>query len=179
MTAAVSIQLAHTADLDAGTLAAARALMYDVFDDMTETDWEHALGGMHVVARDGADVIGHASVIQRRLLHRGRALRAGYVEAVGVRSDRRRQGVGSALMQPLERIIQTAYELGALGATDEAVDFYLGRGWELWRGRACAFTPDGIVRTVEDEGAIYILRGTTPLDVDGEITCDWRDGDVW
>jgi hypothetical protein len=52
--------------LDAATLTAARALLYDVFDNMTGHDWEHALGW------EGADLIGHASVIQRRLLHRGR-----------------------------------------------------------------------------------------------------------
>ena len=34
------LQTAHTAELDAATLTAARALLYDVFDDMTDHDWE-------------------------------------------------------------------------------------------------------------------------------------------
>jgi aminoglycoside 2'-N-acetyltransferase I len=173
------IEVAHTADLDGGTLGAARALMFDVFDDMTEFDWEHALGGMHAVARDGSDVIGHASVIQRRLFHGGAALRAGYLEAVGVRSDRRREGIGTALMHPIERIIRSAYDLGALGATDEAADFYAARGWHVWRGVASAMTPDGVVATPDEQGAIYVLPGAVALDLDGELTCDWRAGDVW
>lgn len=49
-----------------------------------EADWEHALGGMHSIIIDGDVVIGHASVVRRRLLHGGVAWRTGYAEAVGV-----------------------------------------------------------------------------------------------
>jgi hypothetical protein len=66
MVAMAELHTAHTAELDAATLTATRALLYDVVDNMTGHDWEHALGW------EGADLIGHASVIQRRLLHRGR-----------------------------------------------------------------------------------------------------------
>lgn len=175
----VRIDIAHTADLGDGMLAASRAVMFDVFDDMTEPDWEHALGGMHAVALIGGDVVGHASLIQRRLMHAGRSLRAGYVEAVGVLAEHRRRGIGAALMQPLERIIAKAYDLGALGATDEAVPFYLNRGWQLWRGTVSALTPAGVVATPDERGAIYVLPGDVRLDLDAELTCDWRDGDVW
>lgn len=33
------LRTSHTADLDAATLGTARAPLYDVFDDMTEPDW--------------------------------------------------------------------------------------------------------------------------------------------
>src|SRR5215207_457726 len=122
----ISVRVARTAQLDPGTLAAARSLLYAVFDDMTEADWEHSLGGIHALAYDGAELVGHAAVIQRRLLHGGRALRAGYVEGVAVRADRRRQGHASAMMEALERVIREAYDLGALGTSDEAKVFYSG-----------------------------------------------------
>jgi aminoglycoside 2'-N-acetyltransferase I len=173
------LRTAHTADLDAATLQTARALLYDVFDDMTEDDWEHALGGVHALVFEGAELIGHASVIQRRLLHDGRALRAGYVEGVGVRADHRGRGHGSALMTALERVVRRAYDLGALGATDQAAQFYAARGWSRWQGPSSALTPNGIRRTAEDDGGIYVLPITVPLDLSGELTCDWRDGDVW
>ena len=147
--------------------------------DLDDHDWEHALGGMHALAWEGGELIGHASVIQRRLLHGGRALRAGYVEGVGVRADRQRTGVGAALMAPLERMIRGAYDLGGLGATDEAMPFYEARGWRRWEGRACALTPDGLVRTPDEEGWIYVLEAAVPLDLGGELVADWRDGDVW
>jgi aminoglycoside 2'-N-acetyltransferase I len=179
MVATAELHTAHTAGLDAGTLTAARALLYDVFDDMTDQDWEHALGGVHALVWAPAGLIAHASVIQRRLLHGGRALRTGYVEGVGVRADRRGRGHGAAMMDALETVVRGAYELGALGATDEAAALYAARGWMLWRGPSSALTPAGIRRTEEDDGCIYILPVEVPLDLSSELTCDWRDGDLW
>ena len=75
----------------------ARALLDEVFaGELTDDDWEHALGGVHALVWDGDELAGHASVVQRRLLHGGRALRAGYVEGVGVRARARRRGYGGA-----------------------------------------------------------------------------------
>ena len=174
------VRTVHTADLDATTLEAARALLHNVFDgEMSDDDWEHALGGVHALVWEGADLVGHASVVQRRLLHQGRALRTGYVEGVGVRADRRRRGFGGAMMQALERVIRGAYVLGALGATDEAREFYARRGWKRWRGPTSALTPTGISRTEDNDGGIFVLPLTAPLNLEGELTCDWRDGDVW
>ncbi len=174
------IKIAHTADLDAATLTSARRLLDAVFEgDMSDHDWDHSLGGVHALVCEGSEVIGHASVVQRRLLHRGRALRAGYVEGVGVRADRRGRGHGAALMDALERVVGGGYELGALGATSEAAGFYAARGWRQWQGPTSALTPTGIRRTEEEDGSIYVLPVTAPLDLSGELTCDWRDGDVW
>ena len=174
------LRTAHTADLSAQDLAAARALLYDVFgDELEESDWEHALGGIHALVWDGGELVAHASVVQRRLLYRGRALRCGYVEAVAVRSDHQRRGHGGALMEAVERVIHGAYDLGALGGTDEGAPLYLRRGWQVWRGPLFALTPDGVVRTSDVDGAVYVLQSSAPLDLSGELTCDWRDGDVW
>jgi aminoglycoside 2'-N-acetyltransferase I len=174
------LRIVHTCDLDDATLHAARALLASVFHgDFTEHDWEHALGGLHALMWEADELVGHASVVQRRLLHGGRWLRAGYVEGVGVRADRRRLGHGGAMMRGLERVIRRAYEIGALGATDDAVALYESRGWQRWRGPCSALTPDGVRRTPEEEGSIFVLQCTAPLDSDGELTCDWRDGDPW
>jgi aminoglycoside 2'-N-acetyltransferase I len=175
----ISVRTAHTAQLEPGVLAEARALVFAVFDDADETGWRHALGGIHALAYEGGELVGHASVVQRRMLHGGRALRTGYVEAVAVRADRRRRGHGAALMEPLERIIRAAYELGALGATDDGAALYRGRGWVRWEGRLSALTPEGVQRTTEEEGFVYVLPVAAELDLAGELTSDWRDGDVW
>jgi aminoglycoside 2'-N-acetyltransferase I len=176
----ITVRTAHTADVDAAVLEAAHALLQDVFPDcFAPEDWEHSLGGVHALAWQGDALVGHGSVVQRRLMHGGRALRAGYVEGVGVRADRRRLGIGGAVMGALERVVRGGYDLGALGATDAAVPLYTGRGWVAWRGRLSALTPDGVVRTADEEGTVYVLPGAAPLDLDGELMCDWRDGDVW
>ena len=174
------LRTAHTADLDAADLEAARALLYAVFEsEMTEHDWEHALGGVHALVWEGDEVIAHASVVQRRLLHGGRALRTGYVEGVAVAADQRGRGHGAAMMEVLERVVRGAYDLGALGATGEAAGFYAARGWGAWEGPTSALTPTGIVRTEEDDGSIYVLPVALSLDLSAELVCDWRDGDVW
>ena len=174
------IQTAHTGELDPAILAAARALMEEVFTEgLDEHDWEHALGGIHALAWENGVLVGHASLIQRRLLHQGRALRTGYVEAVGVRASARRRGHGGAMMAALERLIRGGYDLGALGATDQAAAFYAGRGWKVWQGPTSALTLDGIKRTAAEDGGVYVLPAAAPLDLAGELTCDWRDGDLW
>lgn len=174
------IRTAHTARLGADTLAAAHALLVATFDDLTAEDWEHCLGGMHVLVHDddGA-LVGHAALVQRRLLHRGRALRTGYVEGVAVRAGHRREGHGAAMLAALREVARRAYDIAALSATDDAGGFYAALGWTRWRGPSSALTPAGIRRTPDDDGGIFVLPFATTLDVDGEITCDWRDGDVW
>ena len=174
------VRTAHTAYLEPSVLRAARALLDDVFaGEMTDADWEHALGGIHALAWEDGTVIGHGSVIQRRLWLGGRALRTGYVEGVGVRADRRGRGVGAALMNALEPVIRSAYDLGALGTTEMARGFYEARGWQRWQGPSSALTPRGIERTPDDDGGIYVLAVTVELAPADEIVCDWRDADVW
>jgi aminoglycoside 2'-N-acetyltransferase I len=103
MVLVVQLRLAHTADLDTAALQAVRVLLDEVFaGEFTELDWKHTLGGMHALVCDGAELIGHAALIQRRLLHAGRALRTGYVEGLAVRCGRRGRGHGAALMVALD-----------------------------------------------------------------------------
>jgi aminoglycoside 2'-N-acetyltransferase I len=174
------IRTAHTADLDAETLRVVRVLLDAVFEgELDDHDWEHALGGMHALAWEGGEIVGHASVVQRRIVYGGRALRAGYVEAVGVSAAHRRRGHGAALMAAVERVIRGAYDLGALGATDDGAALYTSRGWRKWEGPTSALTPDGIARTAEEDGFIYVLPVAVELDFSGDLICDWRDGDVW
>jgi aminoglycoside 2'-N-acetyltransferase I len=174
------LQLAHTADLAPEVLDAAHRLLLDVFgDDFNEHDWEHALGGVHALLREGAELVGHASVVQRRLLHGGRALRTGYVEAVGVRADRRNRGYGARLLNAMEGIVRGGYDLGALAADGGVAGFYMKRGWIRWEGPTAVLSPEGIRRTEEEDGGIYVLPVAAPLDLAAKLVCDWRDGDVW
>lgn len=171
--------MVHTADLSAAEVAAARDLLWNVFDDMTEEDWSHCLGGLHFLAADKGQLVGHAAVVQRQLLHGGHALRCGYVEGVAVRAAFRRRGFGAALMDEAERVIRGAYEIGGLGSSDEALGFYERRGWVRWEGQLSALTPSGVVATPDEAGGIFVLPASAELDVRGELTCDPRVGDLW
>jgi len=176
----LELQVAHTADLESDALRAARALLDEVFRaEMSDHDWEHALGGVHALAWERGELVAHASVVQRRLMYGGRALRTGYVEGVAVRGDRRRRGYGGAVMDPIERVIRGAYELGALGASEQGERFYAARGWRPWRGETWALTPHGVVRTAHEDDSVLVLEVQFALDVSASLTCDWRDGEVW
>ena len=76
-------------------------------------------------------------------------------------------------------MIRRTYDLGALSSSEEGLGFYGPRGWQRWRGPTSALTPSGIVRTPDGDGSVFVLRTTTALDLDAELTCDWRDGEVW
>jgi aminoglycoside 2'-N-acetyltransferase I len=57
--------------------------------------------------------------------------------------------------------------------------FYAARGWQLWRGPTSTLTPSGVRRTAGDDGAVFVLPLSIPLSLDGDLICDWRDGDTW
>jgi aminoglycoside 2'-N-acetyltransferase I len=174
------LKVAHTSDLREDELAEIRALMDAGFgDEFDEHDWEHALGGMHVLGVEHGRIAGHASVVQRRVITRGRTLRCGYVEAVAVLPEFRRRGLGSALTRACNRIVRGGYHVGALGATDAGAAVYRANEWRLWEGPLSALTPDGIRRTPEEDGYVYVLEVDGPLDLTAELTCDWREGDLW
>lgn len=112
----VEVRRCHTADLTAADLAVVRALLDTSFDDFSDRDWEHGLGGQHVLVRDAGLIVAHGSLVQRRLLVEGRSLRCGYVEAVAVLPDHRRRGHAALVMKHLEAL-GSAYDVLALSAS--------------------------------------------------------------
>ena len=179
----MTARLVHTADLDNDTRDEARRMVIDAFDggalDFTDADWEHALGGMHALISHHGALIGHAAVVQRRLLYRQSALRCGYVEGVAVREDWRGQGLARALMDAVEQVLRGAYQLGALSASEAGRDLYAARGWLPWHGPTSVLAPTGVVRTPDDDGSVFVLPVSVVVDTGEALTCDWRDGDVW
>jgi hypothetical protein len=61
----------------------------------------------------------------------------------------------------------------------EGALLYASRGWQPWRGPSSAMTPDGIKPTPGSDGNIYVLPVSVPVDVSGELTCDWRPASLW
>ncbi len=180
-----NLETRHTHELSEPVLAAARSLLEDAFDgEFSQEDWDHTLGGVHVLAWDGDGLVGHGVIVQRQLIYAPRAgaaartLRAGYVEGMAVRADRRREGIGAAILLALNNVVRRAYAFGALSASDDGAALYEKHGWQHWQGRTFALTAKGRQRTAAEDAGIYILP-VVPLDLSGELTCDWRAGDVW
>ncbi|KHL18948.1 aminoglycoside 2'-N-acetyltransferase I [Mumia flava] len=177
----MQLQTRATKDLGGSALRQIRAFLVRSFDgDLGAEDWEHTLGGTHVLAYRSGVLLGHASVVTRTLWIGTRSYATGYVEGVAVAATRRRRGLGTALMGEVARLIEDGYDLGALASTDLALPFYGAAGWIPWRGPTSVVRPDGsAVRTPEDDGSVFVLPCGHVLDASAPISCDWRRGDVW
>ncbi|MFI8292372.1 GNAT family N-acetyltransferase [Streptomyces sp. NPDC085614] len=177
----MTVRTAPTHAVGAERLRAVRGMLDDAFDgDFSDEDWDHALGGVHAWIEDGRGVVAHGSVVMRRVRYRGRSYRVGYVEGVAVRADRRRKGLGGAVMAELERVIDGTYPFGALSASDEGAALYRARGWEVWGGRIQVLGPDGVVDLPEEAGSTFLrpaAGGVLPAPA-APLVFDWRDGDV-
>lgn len=175
-----TLHTAPSTDLDSKALQAVRRFLDAAFvGDFSDDDWAHALGGLHVWTSGGAGLLSHAALVERTLSCGGHALRVGYVEAVATAAEHRRRGHGSRVMTAITELIRERYPMGALSTASPG--FYQRLGWERWRGPTFVVTREGRQRTLGDDGGIMILRTrrSPDLDVDDDIVCDWRPGDVW
>lgn len=151
-------------------------------------DFDHALGGHHWLIELDGRILSHASVVTRTLWAGDRVLETGYVEAVATLPAFENRGLGSAVVQQASDHIRAGYQLGALSTGRHA--FYERLGWRTWRGRTYVRLPGGsgssggrddVVPTTDDDGSVLVLTtpASPPLDLDGSLICDWREGDVW
>jgi aminoglycoside 2'-N-acetyltransferase I len=183
--AAIRLRRLSTPELSREATASIRAMLDAAFGNdeeerFTDHDWEHAIGGLHVVLDLDGTIVSHASVVERVLEVDGRPLRTGYVEAVATAPAEQGRGYGTLVMREITVDIHARFELGGLGTGSQR--FYERLGWRTWRGPSSVRTPDGDHRTPDDDGSIMVLRTpSTPsgLDETAPISCDWRPGDVW
>jgi aminoglycoside 2'-N-acetyltransferase I len=176
------LRSAITAELSAAELEAVRRMVVEAFGGRFDThDWDHTLGGVHVLAVEDDGVVAHGAVVPRTLVTGGRAWRTGYVEGVATRGDRRGLGLATLVMRELGLVVGRGYELGALSDGTGIPGFYQRLGWETWQGPTGVAGPEGPRRTAEEDGSVLVLRtaATAGLDLTASITCDWRAGDVW
>lgn len=176
-------EVRRTAELDEAELAEARAVLDDAFvdDPLTEDDWEHCLGGLHVLTRDGDLLVAHAAIVARPMLLDDGALTVGYVEGVGVRRSHLRRGLGGTLMARIEAMAGGEFDVLALAASDEGLPFYLTRGWRPWPGRTYVVTATGRRRTPDEDDSVLVWP-TGPFAAvgpDSELACHERSGEDW
>jgi aminoglycoside 2'-N-acetyltransferase I len=176
------MRTATTAELGTEELAALRGMVFGAFGGrFDEHDWEHMLGGVHVLVEEDDGVVAHGAVVGRVLAAGARELRTGYVEGVATRGDRRGRGLATVVMVEAGRVVERDYELGGLADGTGIPGFYQRLGWETWQGPTFVAGPQGRVRTAAEDGNVLVLRtpATGELDLTGPLTCDWRPGDVW
>ena len=170
-----------TAALNAATRGAIvalcnRAFAHDSSHDFT-TLFDFVTDSMHVLAREGEVLVGHACWKTRWLEPEGLPpLRTAYVDAVATEPARQGRGIGSAVMRRLAQEAEDC-QLQAL-STDEAAGFYEHLGWERWRGQTAGRTAEGL-QTTDDIVLIRRTPTTPPLDLTTRLIADERGGSPW
>lgn len=152
------------------------------FNEPWEDYWDNIGPGVHVIAEEaGRGIVAQAAIVDRLLYPGDATLRAGYVEAVAVWPDLQRSGLGTQVMDVIDKMLDEGYEVGALGTGSQG--FYQRLGWLTWQGPTWIRDRDGsLVRSPDEDGGIMVrLTPTTPahLDLTLPISVDWRPGEVW
>jgi aminoglycoside 2'-N-acetyltransferase I len=182
-TAGVTVRRVTSDGLTPAEVATLRALFVAAFpepDDFSDDDWQHSLGGIHVLGEEAGRIVSHASVVPRTIEIGGVPKRVGYVEAVATWPNDQRRGFGTAVMREIAAIIESDYDLGMLGTGEHG--FYERLRWVTWRGPSSVRLRDGSVRPTPDEDGYLMALATArsgELDLDLPIRCEWRPGDVW
>ena len=176
-----NVRLFTTAEASADLLKQIRRLLEEAFEgDFSNEDWQHSLGGWHVVVDDNDGVLlSHAAVVPRVLEVAGCPFRAGYVEGVATVRSRQREGIGSLAMAGITKVLQREFELGALSTSRP--DFYARLGWEPWGGPTFVRNGAQLIRTSDEDGGVMVLRFGPSGDTDllAAISCEQRSGDDW
>lgn len=170
----------ETTVLSAADQVALRSMLDAAFGGAFEdSDWEHALGGVHIVVRADDEIVAHAAVIARELHVDGRPFRTGYLEAVAVAPHRQGEGLGDRVARDATAVVRATYELGGLSTAHHA--FYERFGWERWAGPTFVRDRGGRRRTEDEDDGLMVLRfgPSEHIDLAAPISCDPRPGDDW
>jgi aminoglycoside 2'-N-acetyltransferase I len=145
------------------------------FDD---TDWDHALGGVHAIGRVDGVIVAHAALVERTLYVDEVPMASGYVEAVATHPEHQGRGYGTAVMRALLPDIERI-GFGALATGEHA--FYERLGWQRWQGPTYVRGRRGFHRSADEDDAIMVLTvpGGAAPSLGAALACENRPGDAW
>ena len=158
-----------------------REHVLEICSDAYEEDFEQYLNllapAVHVLGYIENEPICHAAFIERTLYCEDETLQCAYVEAVATSTKWQGQGYGSQIMENIEKLIQD-YDIGALSPSE--TEFYAKLGWEVWEGPLSFIDKlNNIQKCPDEEAMILLLPKSGAIDKTKELTCDWREGEVW
>jgi len=169
-----------TIEASGDLLADIRRLLVDAFEgEFSDDDWDHTLGGSHVIVTDEGSLLSHAAVVPRTLEVAGRRLHGGYVEGVATAPTMQREGLASVVMAEAAQLLRSQFEMGALSTGRHS--FYARLGWERWQGPTFVRRGEELIRTATEDDGVMVLRFGPSEDVDlgAPISCEARRGDDW
>lgn len=169
-----------TAEVPTAILDEVRGLLDRAFDgDFADTDWDHTVGGRHVILLEEGVVISHAAVVARDLKVADRPFHTGYLEGVATHPEHQGNGFGARVVTAANEVIRQEYQLGALST--ERHSFYRRLGWERWAGPTYVRDGSRLLRTADEDDGIMVLRfgPSSAVDITSALTCEARSGDDW
>lgn len=149
---------------------------------------------VHVLGRVDGKLVTHGAWITRWMQLEGNMpgkraveraddmLRTAYIEGVATEEAFRRRGYAAAVMRRIASEIQH-FDIG--GLSPFSVEYYARLGWEEWRGPLLIRQHGQLLPTIledeQDEECLMILQlpNTAAIDLDGAISIEWREGEVW
>jgi len=176
----LTVRTFATDDAQADLLDDIGRLLVAAFGDrFSADDWEHTLGGRHVVVVEDGVLLAHAAVVEREIEVAGRSLRVGYVEGVAADPARQLEGHGTLAMTEVTGVLVDGFEMGALSTSRHT--FYSRLGWVRWCGATFVRRDTERLRTVDEDDGIMVLRfgPSAHIDLTADITCRARSGDDW
>lgn len=181
----MELQIARSWDISDSELTALRAFLTEAFDGrFDDGNWANALGGTHVIIRERGEIVAHASVVPRTLYFsiegdtwRDATVReVGYVESVAVARQFRGRGLGTEVLNIINRLVADQFGLGALATSSHA--FYEQAGWKRWSGSTHVYR-SGTVSSVPGGEQWLMILAPAGMVLTGAVACEWREGDLW
>jgi aminoglycoside 2'-N-acetyltransferase I len=132
----------------------------------------------HILGRYSGQLVTHALWVTRWLkTGTPRPMRTAFVEAVATEISYRNLGYATELMKALAVEIKD-FDFAALATGSQG--FYARLGWRSWRGPLFIRTDQGVLPTPNEHGIMILtLPRTPPIDLDSQLSAEWREGDLW
>ena len=131
----------------------------------------------YILGRYGGQLVTHALWVTRWIQYPGfPPWRTAYVEAVATDERYRNRGFASLVMKKIAREIKD-FDVG--GLSTGLYGFYSRLGWMLWRGPLSVRKNDELIPTPGDTVMVLLLPKTPKIDINKQLSIEWRDGELW
>ena len=79
----------------------------------------------------------------------------------------------------LQRLQASVTDFDVAALSPARYGLYERLGWEQWRGPLYVRTANGMLATPDEEVMIFRLPHTSQLNLDGPLSVEWREGEIW
>ena len=131
----MKLEVVRSVDIDETLHQRLLAWLNQEFSDYTD-EYAWAIADWHVLAWEGAQLVGHVDVTERTALVGGQALRLGGIGGVVTLKEWRKRGIASASMQKAAEFLrdEQAVPFGLLVCDPALAPFYQKLGWQVVAG---------------------------------------------